>query len=102
MTGGGHLRAIANNRLDAKTPANERKIIDHDQHRGMVAQKATDPRRLLVDVDANERALRLRRDDLEVHWSRLRLRIGLKPWRRHVNCSTFLPAPHGARPADKK
>lgn len=31
----------------------------------MAAQKATDLRRLLADVEANERALRLRQDELE-------------------------------------
>jgi hypothetical protein len=42
-----------------------KKTIDLDQHRGMAAQKATDLRRLLADVEANERALRLRQDELE-------------------------------------
>ncbi len=41
------------------------KTIDLDQHRGMAAQKATDIRRLLADVEANEAALRLRQDALE-------------------------------------
>jgi hypothetical protein len=41
------------------------KTIDLDQHRGMAAQKATDLRRLLADVEANEKALRLRQDALE-------------------------------------
>jgi hypothetical protein len=43
------------------------KTIELDQHRGMSAQKATDLRRLLADVEANERALRLRQDELEAH-----------------------------------
>jgi hypothetical protein len=43
------------------------KTIDLDQHRGMNAQKATDIRRLLAEVEANERALRLRQDELESH-----------------------------------
>jgi hypothetical protein len=43
------------------------KRIDLDQHRGMAAQKATDLRRLLAEVQANERALRLRQDELESH-----------------------------------
>jgi hypothetical protein len=43
------------------------KTIDLDQHRGMAAQKATDLRRLLSDVEANERSLRLRQDELESH-----------------------------------
>ncbi len=43
------------------------KTIDLDQRRGMAAQKATELRRLLADVDANEKALRLRQDQLESH-----------------------------------
>ena len=43
------------------------RTIDLDRHRGMVAQKATELRRLLVEVEANERALRLRQDELESH-----------------------------------
>jgi hypothetical protein len=41
--------------------------IDLDQHRGMAAQKATELRRLLANVEANERELRLRQDELESH-----------------------------------
>ena len=43
------------------------KTFDLDQHRGMAAQKATKLRRLLADVDANEKALRGRQDELEAH-----------------------------------
>ena len=43
------------------------KAIELDEHRGMAAQKATDLRRLLADVEANERALRERQDELEAH-----------------------------------
>lgn len=43
------------------------KTIDLDRHRGMAAQKATELRRLLADVDANEKALRLRQEELEAH-----------------------------------
>jgi hypothetical protein len=41
--------------------------VDLDQRRGMAAQKATEARRLLAEVRANERALRERRDELEAH-----------------------------------
>src|SRR5262249_52354224 len=41
------------------------KTIDLDQHRGMAAQKATELRRLLANVEANEKVLRLRQDELE-------------------------------------
>jgi prolyl-tRNA editing enzyme YbaK/EbsC (Cys-tRNA(Pro) deacylase) len=43
------------------------KTIDLDQHRGMAAQKATGLRRLLAGVEENEKALRLRQDELETH-----------------------------------
>jgi hypothetical protein len=43
------------------------KTIELDQHRGMAAQKATDLRRLLSEVEANEAALRLRQEELESH-----------------------------------
>jgi hypothetical protein len=43
------------------------KTIDLDQHRGMAAQKATGLRRLLSEVEANERVLRLRQAELETH-----------------------------------
>ena len=43
------------------------KTIDLDQHRGMAAQKATELRRLLADVEANEKELRRRQEDLESH-----------------------------------
>ena len=43
------------------------KTIDLDEHRGMAAQKATDLRRLLTEVEANEKALRLQQEELEAH-----------------------------------
>ncbi len=43
------------------------KTVDLDKRRGMAAQKATDLRRLLSEVEANEKTLRLRQDDLEAH-----------------------------------
>jgi hypothetical protein len=43
------------------------KTIDLDQHRGMAAQKATELRRLLTEVEANQDALRLRQEELEAH-----------------------------------
>ena len=42
------------------------KTIDLDARRGMAAQKATDLRRLLAEVEANEKVLRERQADLEV------------------------------------
>lgn len=39
--------------------------IKLDAHRGMAAQKETDVRRLVAEVEANEKALRARQDALE-------------------------------------
>jgi hypothetical protein len=41
------------------------KTIDLDEHRGMVAQKATELRRLLTEVREDREALRTRQDALE-------------------------------------
>lgn len=43
------------------------KTVDLDKRRGMAAQKATDLRRLLSEVEANEKVLRARQDELEAH-----------------------------------
>jgi len=43
------------------------KTVELDRHRGMAAQKPTKLRRLLADVEANEKVLRLRQDELESH-----------------------------------
>jgi hypothetical protein len=43
------------------------KAIELDGHRGMMAQKATELRRLLAQVEADETALRVRQDELEAH-----------------------------------
>jgi hypothetical protein len=39
--------------------------ISLDEHRGMIAQKATELRRLQSEVEANEKALRDRHDELQ-------------------------------------
>src|SRR5713226_5091442 len=57
------MRADPSTRRTAMTD----KTIDLDQHRGMAAQKATDLRRLLANVEADQNALRLRQDELEAH-----------------------------------
>jgi hypothetical protein len=41
--------------------------VNLDQHRGIAAQKATEARRLLAEIQANEQTLRERRDELEAH-----------------------------------
>jgi len=43
------------------------KTIDLDRHRGMAAQKATELRRLLTDVETDQNALRVRQEELEAH-----------------------------------
>jgi hypothetical protein len=43
------------------------KPVDLDQRRGMTAQEATDLRRLMAVVAANERSLRATQDELEAH-----------------------------------
>jgi hypothetical protein len=40
--------------------------IDLDKHRGMAAQKATDIRRVLADVEANAKLLRDRQGEVEL------------------------------------
>lgn len=39
--------------------------IKLDTHRGMMAQKATDIRRLVAEVEANEKMLRQRQEEIE-------------------------------------
>lgn len=41
--------------------------IPLDEHRGMIAQKATELRRLRSEVEANEQKLRERHDELQAH-----------------------------------
>ena len=41
------------------------KPLDHDKHRGMAAQKATDIRRILADVENNAKDLRDRQAAVE-------------------------------------
>jgi hypothetical protein len=72
--------------------------IDLDQHRGMAAQKATDLRRLLADVEANGRALRLRQDELEAHLVAAPAANWREAAEKRVTCSTFCELPDGARP----
>ena len=43
------------------------KPVDLDKHRGMAAQKATDIRRILADVETNARDLRDRQAAVESH-----------------------------------
>jgi hypothetical protein len=61
-------RPLQNSRPSATTEMLHKmteKPVDLDQHRGMAAQKATDLRRLLTEVAANQQALRVTQDQLE-------------------------------------
>jgi hypothetical protein len=42
------------------------KLVPLDSHRGMIAQKATELRRLQSEVEANEKILRDRHDELQM------------------------------------
>jgi hypothetical protein len=56
---GGHARGGSKRIAD--------QLIDLDVHRGLASQKATDLRRLVAEVQADERALRSRQEELESH-----------------------------------
>jgi hypothetical protein len=62
------------------------KTVDLDRHRGMAAQKATKLRRLLADVEANEKALRVRQEELESHL----LAAPAKNWQEAVEKARYL------------
>jgi hypothetical protein len=67
------------------------KTIDLDGRRGMEAQKATDLRRLLAEVEANELTLRLRQDELEAHLADAPGgELGRKPRRRPATFSASM------------
>ena len=70
------------------------KTIDLDRRRGMEAQKANDLRRLLAEVEANERTLRLRQAMRE----KLRQLRELDPDTYRENFRTLLPV--DALPSD--
>jgi hypothetical protein len=58
------------------------KPLDLDKRRGMAAQKATDIRRALAEVENNARELRERQGVLEKTFYRFRP----LPWRRRATC----------------
>ena len=78
----------------ADAPMTER-TIDLDQHRGMAAQKATELRRLVSEVEANERALRQRQAELE---SQL-LSAPSANWREAAEKARYLMGLFAATPA---
>jgi hypothetical protein len=71
------------------------KPVDLDQHRGMAAQKATDLRRLLAEVAANEQDLRRRQDELEAHL----LAAPAANWQEAAEKARYLLNLFGASPA---
>jgi hypothetical protein len=68
------------------------KTIDLDQHRGMAVQKATDLRRLLANVEADQSALRRRQDELEAHL----LAAPAANWREAAEKARYLLNPFAA------
>jgi hypothetical protein len=69
--------------------------IDLDQHRGIAAQKATELRRLLTDVEKNEKALRLRQGELGSHL----LAAPAANWHEAVDKARYLLNLFAATPA---
>ena len=59
--------------------------VDLDKHRGMAAQKATDIRRVLAEVEVNAKVLRDQQGILEIEL-RLRPHRGPRRRRRLVMC----------------
>ena len=60
--------------------------IKLDRHRGMAAQKATDIRRLLAEVEDNEKALRQRQEELETQL----LAVPAESWSEAVGKARYL------------
>ena len=60
--------------------------IKLDRHRGMAAQKATDIRRLLAEVEDNEKALRQRQEELETQL----LAVPAESWAEAVGKARYL------------
>ena len=68
--------------------------ISLDAHRGMAAQKATDVRRLVAEVEANEIALRARQDALEAQL----LAAPSSDWREAADKARYLLNAFAATP----
>jgi hypothetical protein len=58
---------MINSRYLIRTTIITRPPIDLDEHRGIVAQKATELRRLVAEVKADAKALEARQNELEAH-----------------------------------
>jgi hypothetical protein len=59
--------------------------VDLDKHRDMAAQKATDIRRVLADVEANAKLLRDRQGVVEIQLFAVRPPHGLRRGRVYLN-----------------
>src|SRR3954466_232058 len=78
------------------------KPVDLDRHRGMAAQKATDLRRLLAEVAANEQTLRATQDELEAQL----IAAPASTWEEAADkvrylLSVFAATPNGQHPRRK-
>ena len=71
------------------------RTIELDQHRGMAAQKATEMRRLLAEVEADHAALRLRQEELE----KLLLAAPAATWHEAAEKARYLLTLFAATPA---
>ena len=71
------------------------KPVELDQHRGMAAQKATDLRRLLTEVVANEQALRETQDQLEAQL----IAAPATTWEEAADKARYLLSVLGASPS---
>src|SRR4051812_42521515 len=69
--------------------------IKLDAHRGMKAQQATDIRRLVADVEANEKSLRKRQDELEIQL----IAAPAKSWHEAAEKARYLLNLFAATPA---
>jgi hypothetical protein len=71
------------------------KTIDLDHHRGMAAQKATDLRRLLAEVAANEQALGAAQEQLEAQL----VAAPASSWEEAAEKVRYLLSPSAATPS---
>ncbi len=71
------------------------RTIELDQHRGMAAQKATEMRRLLAEVEADHTALRLRQEELE----KFLLAVPAGTWHEAAEKARYLLTLFAATPA---
>ena len=69
--------------------------VDLDKHRGMAAQKATDLRRLRIEVEEDQAALKARQDKLETFL----LAARAETWPEAVEKARYLLGLFGGTPA---